>query len=171
MSVYCIVLQLLSVSTSFLHCRVFLNSVISALLGIFLVVIIATYVFIEFFLDPSKLRSDKHFQQGSVLWSDNTTKKQLWCWFSQCFYMHLNNMIIAYIYYLTSVATTNFTTSLINMYIFIIIYLFIAHNAILVAVSGLIEGWRQFSPSFRLYLCTCADVGGKKGIRLTIYAE
>ncbi|KAK3528059.1 hypothetical protein QTP86_020223 [Hemibagrus guttatus] len=45
---------------------VFLNSVISALLGIFLVVIIATYVFIEFFLDPSKLRSDKHFQQASV---------------------------------------------------------------------------------------------------------
>uniref|UniRef100_A0A3B4C9S3 Palmitoyltransferase n=1 Tax=Pygocentrus nattereri TaxID=42514 RepID=A0A3B4C9S3_PYGNA len=49
----------------------FLNSVISALLGIFLVVIIASYVFIEFFLDPSKLRSDKHFQQvknESVVW-------------------------------------------------------------------------------------------------------
>ncbi|KAK1802513.1 hypothetical protein P4O66_021793, partial [Electrophorus voltai] len=45
----------------------FLNSVISALLGIFLVVIIASYVFIEFFLDPSKLRSDKHFQQGKKL--------------------------------------------------------------------------------------------------------
>ncbi|XP_046696585.1 palmitoyltransferase ZDHHC1 isoform X1 [Silurus meridionalis] len=50
---------------------VFLNSVISALAGIFLVVIIATYVFIEYFLDPSKLRSDKHFQQvknESVVW-------------------------------------------------------------------------------------------------------
>ncbi|KAL7833740.1 hypothetical protein AOLI_G00287000 [Acnodon oligacanthus] len=49
----------------------FLNSVISALLGIFLVVIVASYVFIEFFLDPSKLRSDKHFQQvknESVVW-------------------------------------------------------------------------------------------------------
>uniref|UniRef100_A0AAY5EY90 Palmitoyltransferase n=1 Tax=Electrophorus electricus TaxID=8005 RepID=A0AAY5EY90_ELEEL len=49
----------------------FLNSVISALLGIFLVVIIASYVFIEFFLDPSKLRSDKHFQQvknESAVW-------------------------------------------------------------------------------------------------------
>ncbi|XP_076856217.1 palmitoyltransferase ZDHHC1 isoform X2 [Brachyhypopomus gauderio] len=49
----------------------FLNSVISALLGIFLVVIIASYVFIEFFLDPSKLRSDKHFEQvknESVVW-------------------------------------------------------------------------------------------------------
>lgn len=49
----------------------FLNSVISALLGIVLVVVIASYVFIEFFLDPSKLRSDKHFQQvrnESVVW-------------------------------------------------------------------------------------------------------
>ncbi|XP_039544527.1 palmitoyltransferase ZDHHC1 isoform X3 [Pimephales promelas] len=49
----------------------FLNSVISALLGIFFVVVIASYVFIEFFLDPSKLRSDKHFQQvrnESVVW-------------------------------------------------------------------------------------------------------
>uniref|UniRef100_A0A8B9K573 Palmitoyltransferase n=1 Tax=Astyanax mexicanus TaxID=7994 RepID=A0A8B9K573_ASTMX len=49
----------------------FLNSVISALVGIFLVVIIASYIFVEFFLDPSKLRSDKHFQQvknESVVW-------------------------------------------------------------------------------------------------------
>ncbi|XP_051756451.1 palmitoyltransferase ZDHHC1 isoform X1 [Ctenopharyngodon idella] len=49
----------------------FLNSVISALLGIVLVVVMASYVFIEFFLDPSKLRSDKHFQQvrnESVVW-------------------------------------------------------------------------------------------------------
>ncbi|KAJ8407892.1 hypothetical protein AAFF_G00269360 [Aldrovandia affinis] len=48
----------------------FLNSVISALLGIFLVVVIASYVFIEFFLDPSKLRSDKHFQvkNETVVW-------------------------------------------------------------------------------------------------------
>ncbi|KAI7814717.1 palmitoyltransferase ZDHHC1 isoform X1 [Triplophysa rosa] len=49
----------------------FLNSVISALLGIVLVVVIASFVFIEFFLDPSKLRSDKHFQQvknESVVW-------------------------------------------------------------------------------------------------------
>ncbi|XP_042616237.1 palmitoyltransferase ZDHHC1-like isoform X2 [Cyprinus carpio] len=49
----------------------FFNSVISAVLGIVLVVVIASYVFIEFFLDPSKLRSDKHFQQvrnESVVW-------------------------------------------------------------------------------------------------------
>lgn len=52
-------------SLSFSICdRLFLNSVISALLGIVLVVVMASYVFIEFFLDPSKLRSDKHFQQG-----------------------------------------------------------------------------------------------------------
>jgi len=55
----------LIISLSFsIHDRLFLNSVISALLGIFFVVVIASYVFIEFFLDPSKLRSDKHFQQG-----------------------------------------------------------------------------------------------------------
>ncbi|XP_067104775.1 palmitoyltransferase ZDHHC1 isoform X2 [Osmerus mordax] len=48
----------------------FLNSVISALLGIVLVVVIASYVFIEFFLDPSKLRTDKHFQvkNETVVW-------------------------------------------------------------------------------------------------------
>uniref|UniRef100_A0A9J8AKH1 Palmitoyltransferase n=1 Tax=Cyprinus carpio carpio TaxID=630221 RepID=A0A9J8AKH1_CYPCA len=58
---------------SFDHHFVFTFSflVISALLGIVLVVVIASYVFIEFFLDPSKLRSDKHFQQvrnESVVW-------------------------------------------------------------------------------------------------------
>ncbi|XP_029624171.1 probable palmitoyltransferase ZDHHC1 isoform X3 [Salmo trutta] len=48
----------------------FLNSVISALLGVFLVGVIASYIFIEFFLDPSKLRSDKHFQVNNetVVW-------------------------------------------------------------------------------------------------------
>ncbi|XP_041125044.1 palmitoyltransferase ZDHHC1 isoform X1 [Polyodon spathula] len=40
----------------------FLNSVISALLGILLVVIIALYVFVEFFADPTMLRSDKYFR-------------------------------------------------------------------------------------------------------------
>uniref|UniRef100_A0A8C1R0X2 Palmitoyltransferase n=1 Tax=Cyprinus carpio TaxID=7962 RepID=A0A8C1R0X2_CYPCA len=58
---------------SFDHHFVFTSSslVISAVLGIVLVVVIASYVFIEFFLDPSKLRSDKHFQQvrnESVVW-------------------------------------------------------------------------------------------------------
>ncbi|XP_040897774.1 palmitoyltransferase ZDHHC1 isoform X2 [Toxotes jaculatrix] len=39
----------------------FLHSVVSALLGVCLVLVVASYVFIEFFLDPSKLRTDKHF--------------------------------------------------------------------------------------------------------------
>ncbi|KAK0150035.1 putative palmitoyltransferase ZDHHC1 [Merluccius polli] len=42
--------------------KLFLNSVISALLGICLVLVSATYVFIQFFLDPSQLRTDRHFQ-------------------------------------------------------------------------------------------------------------
>ncbi|XP_041846582.1 LOW QUALITY PROTEIN: palmitoyltransferase ZDHHC1 [Melanotaenia boesemani] len=41
--------------------RFFLHSVVSALLGVCLVLVFAFYVFIEFFLDPSKLRTDKHF--------------------------------------------------------------------------------------------------------------
>ncbi|XP_036951963.1 palmitoyltransferase ZDHHC1 [Acanthopagrus latus] len=41
--------------------KLFLHSVISALLGVCLVLVVASYVFIEFFLDPSKLRTDKHF--------------------------------------------------------------------------------------------------------------
>ncbi|XP_076002957.1 palmitoyltransferase ZDHHC1 [Genypterus blacodes] len=40
----------------------FLYSVISALLGICLVLVMASYVFMEFFLDPTKLRTDKYFQ-------------------------------------------------------------------------------------------------------------
>ncbi|XP_029108051.1 palmitoyltransferase ZDHHC1 [Scleropages formosus] len=40
----------------------FLYSVISALLGVLLVVIVASYVLIKFFLDPSSLHSDKHVQ-------------------------------------------------------------------------------------------------------------
>ncbi|XP_070760539.1 palmitoyltransferase ZDHHC1 [Enoplosus armatus] len=41
--------------------KLFLHSVVSALLGVSLVLVVASYVFIEFFLDPSKLRTDKHF--------------------------------------------------------------------------------------------------------------
>ena len=48
--------------------RLFLNSVISALLGICLVLVSATYVFIQFLLDPSQLRTDTHFQGGSRFW-------------------------------------------------------------------------------------------------------
>uniref|UniRef100_A0A8C6THR6 Palmitoyltransferase n=1 Tax=Neogobius melanostomus TaxID=47308 RepID=A0A8C6THR6_9GOBI len=50
--------------------KLFLHSVVSALLGVCLVLIVASYVFIEFFLDPSKLRTDKHFQvrNESAVW-------------------------------------------------------------------------------------------------------
>ncbi|KAF1393346.1 hypothetical protein PFLUV_G00038120 [Perca fluviatilis] len=41
--------------------RLFLHSVLSALLGVCLLLVLSFYVFIEFFLDPSKLRTDKHF--------------------------------------------------------------------------------------------------------------
>ncbi|GAA6222928.1 probable palmitoyltransferase ZDHHC1 [Lates japonicus] len=41
--------------------KLFLHSVVSALVGVCLVLVIASYIFIEFFLDPSKLRTDKHF--------------------------------------------------------------------------------------------------------------
>ncbi|KAG7482667.1 putative palmitoyltransferase ZDHHC1 isoform X1 [Solea senegalensis] len=41
--------------------RLFLHSVGSALLGVCVVLVVSSYVFIEFFVDPTKLRSDKHF--------------------------------------------------------------------------------------------------------------
>ncbi|KAI3377365.1 hypothetical protein L3Q82_008398 [Scortum barcoo] len=41
--------------------KLFFHSVVSALVGVCLVLVVASYVFIEFFLDPSKLRTDKHF--------------------------------------------------------------------------------------------------------------
>ncbi|XP_037550820.1 palmitoyltransferase ZDHHC1 [Nematolebias whitei] len=41
--------------------KFFLHSVVSALLGVCLVLVFSSYIFIEFFLDPSKLRTDKHF--------------------------------------------------------------------------------------------------------------
>ncbi|KFV52506.1 putative palmitoyltransferase ZDHHC1, partial [Tyto alba] len=39
----------------------FLNSVLSAILGLGLLLLIACYVFVEFFVDPVMLRSDQHF--------------------------------------------------------------------------------------------------------------
>ncbi|KAM8877930.1 palmitoyltransferase ZDHHC1 [Synchiropus picturatus] len=41
--------------------KLFLHSVVSALVGVLLVLVVASYVFIEFFLDPTKLRTDGHF--------------------------------------------------------------------------------------------------------------
>uniref|UniRef100_A0A8C6KMA7 Palmitoyltransferase n=1 Tax=Nothobranchius furzeri TaxID=105023 RepID=A0A8C6KMA7_NOTFU len=45
--------------------RFFLYSVVSALLGVGLVLVFASYVFVAFFVDPSKLRTDKHFLVGN----------------------------------------------------------------------------------------------------------
>ncbi|NXU31871.1 ZDHC1 palmitoyltransferase, partial [Thalassarche chlororhynchos] len=39
----------------------FLNSVLSAILGLGLLLLVACYVFVEFFIDPMILRSDRHF--------------------------------------------------------------------------------------------------------------
>ncbi|NXP27825.1 ZDHC1 palmitoyltransferase, partial [Scytalopus superciliaris] len=39
----------------------FLNSVLSAILGLGLLLLVAFYVFVEFFIDPMMLRSDQHF--------------------------------------------------------------------------------------------------------------
>ncbi|XP_037265262.1 palmitoyltransferase ZDHHC1 isoform X1 [Falco rusticolus] len=49
----------------------FLNSVLSALLGLGLLLLVACYVFVEFFVDPTMLRSDQHFdalQNHTDLW-------------------------------------------------------------------------------------------------------
>ncbi|KAG8144005.1 hypothetical protein E2320_001139 [Naja naja] len=40
----------------------FLNSVISAILGLLLILLVAFYVFVQFFLDPTKLRTGRHFE-------------------------------------------------------------------------------------------------------------
>ncbi|XP_072492141.1 uncharacterized protein [Notamacropus eugenii] len=40
----------------------FLNSVASALLGVLLLVLIAFYIFVEFFINPMRLRTNKHFE-------------------------------------------------------------------------------------------------------------
>lgn len=47
--------------------RLFLNSVLSAILGLGLLLLIASYVFVEFFVDPTVLRSDQHFDGTAEL--------------------------------------------------------------------------------------------------------
>lgn len=51
--------------TSHLLGRLFLNSVLSAILGLGLLLLVACYVFVEFFIDPVMLRSDRHFDGTS----------------------------------------------------------------------------------------------------------
>uniref|UniRef100_A0A3Q4AI61 Palmitoyltransferase n=1 Tax=Mola mola TaxID=94237 RepID=A0A3Q4AI61_MOLML len=50
--------------------KLFLHSVLSALLGVCLVLVVASYVFVEFFVDPSRLRTDHHFllRNDSSMW-------------------------------------------------------------------------------------------------------
>nr|XP_031536565.1 probable palmitoyltransferase ZDHHC1 isoform X4 [Vicugna pacos] len=49
--------------------RLFLHSVASALLGVLLLVLVATYVFVEFFVNPMRLRTNRHFE----VWHKLTT--------------------------------------------------------------------------------------------------
>nr|XP_014351945.1 PREDICTED: probable palmitoyltransferase ZDHHC1 [Latimeria chalumnae] len=42
--------------------QLFLYSLVSAILGIILVVVIALYVFVQYFVDPSQMRSSVHFE-------------------------------------------------------------------------------------------------------------
>ncbi|XP_048211292.1 palmitoyltransferase ZDHHC1 isoform X3 [Perognathus longimembris pacificus] len=49
--------------------RLFLHSVASALLGVLLLVLVATYVFVEFFVNPMRLRTNQHFE----VWHKLTT--------------------------------------------------------------------------------------------------
>nr|XP_012598109.1 probable palmitoyltransferase ZDHHC1 isoform X2 [Microcebus murinus]XP_012598110.1 probable palmitoyltransferase ZDHHC1 isoform X2 [Microcebus murinus] len=42
--------------------RLFLHSVASALLGVLLLVLVAAYVFVEFFVNPMRLRTNRHFE-------------------------------------------------------------------------------------------------------------
>lgn len=51
--------------TSDLLGRLFLNSVMSAILGLGLLLLVACYIFMEFFIDPMMLRSDRHFDGTS----------------------------------------------------------------------------------------------------------
>lgn len=46
--------------------RLFLHSVASALLGVLLLVLVATYVFVEFFVNPMRLRTNHHFEGQSA---------------------------------------------------------------------------------------------------------
>lgn len=71
LSVLCVLGSILCTQQDCVYCqsrRLFLHSVVSALLGVCLVLVVASYVFIEFFLDPSKLRTDKHFLGEIWLW-------------------------------------------------------------------------------------------------------
>ncbi|XP_075874176.1 palmitoyltransferase ZDHHC1 isoform X2 [Nelusetta ayraudi] len=50
--------------------KLFLHSVVSALLGVALVLLVSSYVLVEFFVEPSRLRTDQHFllRNDSSVW-------------------------------------------------------------------------------------------------------
>jgi len=48
--------------------------VVSAILGLGLLLLIAFYVFIEFFLNPTMLRSDRHYEgKSTASWESDST--------------------------------------------------------------------------------------------------
>lgn len=55
-------LEVLSAHSFLWLARLFLHSVASALLGVLLLVLVATYVFVEFFVNPMQLRTNQHFE-------------------------------------------------------------------------------------------------------------
>lgn len=61
----CICNVIEATQTSHFLGRLFLNSVLSAILGLGLLLLVACYVFVEFFIDPTMLRSDRHFDGTS----------------------------------------------------------------------------------------------------------
>lgn len=60
--------------------RLFLHSVASALLGVLLLVLVATYVFVEFFVNPMRLRTNHHFEglSGPQAYSHPLTLGLFW---------------------------------------------------------------------------------------------
>lgn len=60
--------------------RLFLHSVASALLGVLLLVLVATYVFVEFFVNPMRLRTNHHFEglSGPQAYSHSLTLSLFW---------------------------------------------------------------------------------------------
>ncbi|KAM9425693.1 LOW QUALITY PROTEIN: uncharacterized protein KZ484_012260 [Pholidichthys leucotaenia] len=54
--------------------HLFLHSVVSALLGVSLVLVVSSYVFIQFFVDPDRLRTDKHFLETSQSQKDSNNQ-------------------------------------------------------------------------------------------------
>ncbi|XP_023379341.1 probable palmitoyltransferase ZDHHC1 isoform X4 [Pteropus vampyrus] len=61
--------------------RLFLHSVASALLGVLLLVLVATYVFVEFFVNPMQLRTNHHFEVSTVCLCLAVLKNHTDVWF------------------------------------------------------------------------------------------